>query len=205
MQGAGEDHFKKAGEYLAAAVLQNAVPSDSAQTAARSAITAVQSDTYEPAVFTVGELAVNSEGQVVGYLEKNGETVVDFDGVTICTVERVSHSHGQVLKVSGSTVSEEFVGQAAQSIVEAAVLRSCVADESTVGYMGSQNRVVDDSGVCVGTFDGVSTVRCGEGKTQEVQQGELVSLEDISDAAFRGAAQAGKIHQVSKGHATVRK
>lgn len=191
MQGAEGDHIGKAGEYLAAAVLRHAAPSETAETAARSVISAVQSGTAEPQVFCVGDLALNGEGEVVGHLSNNGLAVVDFDGVSICCVEKVAHKDGQVLTHAGVAVPEEFISQAVESIVKAAVVRTCVADDEVVGYMSSQKRVVDDSGSAVGTFDGTHVVRGGQQKTLEAQPGEVVSLQDISDAAFQGAAQAG--------------
>lgn len=192
MQGA--DTVEKAGEYLAAAVLQQATPSETAEAAATSVITAVESGAAAPEVFTVGDLALNCDGEVVGRLAKNGLMVEDFDGVTICAVEKVKHADGQVLTQSGVPVQEEFVRKAAESIVTAAVVRSFLADDAVVGYASSSHkRVVDDSGSVVGCFDGKHIVYSSEIKTLAAQPGELVSLKDISDSAFWGAAQAGVI------------
>ena len=192
MQGTEPDHFRQAGEHLAAAVLQHAAPTETAHTAARFAISAVQSGTAEPEVFTVGDLAVICEGAVVGHLAHNGLEVVDFDGVTICSVEKVVHKAGEVLTHAGVAVPEENVSMAADSIVKAAVVRSCVVGDTVVGYMSSPKRVVDDSGSTLGTFDGTHIMHGGQ-STLQAQAGEVVSLEDLSDAAFRGAAQAGVV------------
>jgi hypothetical protein len=192
VQGPGEDHAERAGEYLAAAVLQHAAPSATAETAARSVITAVQSGTAEPKVFTVGNLAVNCDGEIVGLLANNGLEVVGFDGITICAVEKVTHEDGQVIRHSGAALFEEFVDNAAQGIVTAAVVRTCVVNDTVIGYMSSHKRVVDDSGTLTGTFDGSSIVH-GQSRILEVQPGGVVALRDIPDAAFRGAAQAGAI------------
>jgi hypothetical protein len=192
VQGAGEDRAEKAGEYLASAVLHRAAPSETAQTAARSVITAVQSGTATPEVFTVGDLAVNCDGKIVGLLSNDGREVVSFDGSTICTVETVTYSDGKLTTSSGLALPEEFVAKAAKTIVSAAVVPTCVVGDAVVGYMSSHRRVVDDSGAVVGTFNGSSLVD-GQSRALEARRGEIVSLGDVPDAAFQGAAQAGVI------------
>ena len=110
---------------------------------------------------------------------------------TICSVEKVTHKDGEVLTQAGTVVPEESVEKATDSIVKAAVVRSCVVDDAVVGYMSSHKRVVDDSGSVLGTFDGTDIMHGGQSTNLGAQTGEVVSLEDLSDAAFRGAAQAG--------------
>jgi hypothetical protein len=83
------DKADKAGVYLAVTILRNALPAMTLEAAARAAITGVQAGVADPAVFVVGELAVDTAGAVVGHISSDGNRVLGFDGSQICEIEPV--------------------------------------------------------------------------------------------------------------------